>query len=73
MCFTACHWARLNRIVYGASISDAAAAGFNELRVGDADLKRLGNSPVELMGGILKEQTTELLRSWLHCARRQAY
>src|SRR5437660_8349500 len=31
MCLSAIHWAKIERVVYGASIADAAAAGFSEL------------------------------------------
>jgi len=33
MCFSACHWARIDKIVYGAEIKDAKKAGFNEMEV----------------------------------------
>src|SRR5262245_14130760 len=33
MCLAAIHWAKIGRVVYGASIADAAAGGFTELRV----------------------------------------
>src|SRR3712207_8990119 len=48
MCFSACHWARVARIVYGASIADAAAFGFNELPVSNARLKRSEEHTSEL-------------------------
>jgi tRNA(Arg) A34 adenosine deaminase TadA len=30
MCLAACHWARLDRVFYGASAADAARAGFDD-------------------------------------------
>ncbi len=33
MCFSACHWARISKIVYGARIEDAKQAGFNEIKI----------------------------------------
>jgi tRNA(Arg) A34 adenosine deaminase TadA len=30
MCLAACHWARLERVFYGASAADAARAGFDD-------------------------------------------
>ncbi|MDB5357253.1 MAG: tRNA-specific adenosine deaminase [Phycisphaerales bacterium] len=62
MCFTACHWARLDRIVYGADIADAKAAGFSELTVSNAQLKREGGSPIEIVPGFLREEAVELFR-----------
>ena len=38
MCLSAIHWAKIDRVVYGATIADAATAGFNELKF---DAKRL--------------------------------
>ena len=43
MCFSAIHWARIKKIVYGTTTADAARIGFNELRIADALLK--GRSP----------------------------
>ena len=73
MCFSACHWARLDRIVYGADIADAKAAGFNELAVSDADLKRLGGSPIEVVGGLLRDECIDLFRQWRANPARRAY
>ncbi|MGZ4786886.1 MAG: nucleoside deaminase [Terriglobales bacterium] len=38
MCLSAIHWSKIDRVVYGATIADAASAGFNELKF---DAKRL--------------------------------
>ena len=73
MCFSACHWARLDAIVYGADIADARAAGFNELAVSDADLKRLGGSRVEIVGGRLRDECLDLFRQWQASPARRAY
>ena len=64
MCFSAIHWARIGRIVYGASIADARTAGFNELPISNADLKRLGGSPVEVVGGVLRDECRAQFRRW---------
>jgi tRNA(Arg) A34 adenosine deaminase TadA len=72
MCFSACHWGRLERIVYGAAIADAAAAGFNELSVSNFDLKRLGRSPVQIVPDLLKDECRELFQIWLrHLGHRR--
>ena len=73
MCFSACHWARLDAIVYGADIADARAAGFNELAVSDADLKRLGGSPILVLGGRLRAECLDLFRQWQANPERRAY
>ena len=62
MCFSACHWARISTIVYGARIEDARASGFHELPIGNTEMKKLGGSPVEIVGDFLKEEAVVLFR-----------
>lgn len=64
MCFSACHWAKLTRIVYGAQIADAQIAGFSELTLSNQDLKRLGHSPIEIVSGVLREECAQLFTLW---------
>ena len=59
--------------MYGADIADAKAAGFNELAVSDADLKRLGGSPIEVVGGLLRDECVDLFRQWRANPARRAY
>src|SRR6516162_9160673 len=40
MCLAAIHWAKIERVVFGATIADAAEAGFCELHVGAVELAR---------------------------------
>ena len=60
MCFCACHWAKISNIYFGASISDAQKAGFHELPISDKKLDELGNSPLEVFPGVMKEECLEL-------------
>lgn len=64
MCFTAIHWARIKRIVYGCSIEDAASFGFNELPVSNQHLKEAGQSDVEIVPGICREECLALFKRW---------
>ena len=64
MCFSAIHWARIDRIVYGAEIADAVKAGFNELTVSNKELKQLGGSLVEITSGCLRQECADLFRLW---------
>ncbi len=73
MCFSAIHWARIDRIVYGASIGDAQAAGFNELPISNQQLKQLGHAPVHVEGGCRREQCVELFHRWQGRADHRAY
>jgi tRNA(Arg) A34 adenosine deaminase TadA len=65
MCAAAIHWARLSRLIYGASIKDAKDAGFNELSVSCENLYRLGGSRVEVWSGALREECKELFQDWM--------
>ncbi len=64
MCFSSIHWARIGRIVYGASISDARAAGFSELGISNFEMKRLGGATVEIVAGFLGAEAGELFKRW---------
>jgi tRNA(Arg) A34 adenosine deaminase TadA len=73
MCMSALHWARIEVVYFGATIADAAAAGFNELRLSAQDCLRLGQSPVKLVSGVLAQQCRELFADWLASPHRRAY
>jgi tRNA(Arg) A34 adenosine deaminase TadA len=48
MCLSACHWAQLDRIVYGAPIAAAVKAGFNELTIPATDMVKRGGSNLKV-------------------------
>jgi len=73
MCFSACHWARISRIVYGATIDDARQAGFNELRIQAVVMKELGHSATIVEGGVLASEAKDLFRRWLEMRTGRAY
>jgi tRNA(Arg) A34 adenosine deaminase TadA len=73
MCFSACHWAKLDRIVYGASIADAKGAGFNELAVSNEELKQLGGSQIAITPAVLLDDCQQLFANWRKRAGRRAY
>jgi len=60
MCLSAIHWAKIDRVVYGAAIADAATAGFSELRVPARELARMGGSRLVVEGGLLEEECRAL-------------
>jgi tRNA(Arg) A34 adenosine deaminase TadA len=64
MCFAAAHWARIGTIYFGARIEDAAAFGFNELRISNETMKRESGSPVVLVPDFAREDCVELFRRW---------
>jgi len=73
MCFSAIHWARIRRIVYGASIADAQAAGFNELVISNESMKNSGRSPVLVEPGCLREECVALFSEWKSSGRARTY
>lgn len=64
MCMAALHWARVDTVFYGATIDDARAVGFNELRLPAADVLRFGGSHVRLVPGVLADECRELFSMW---------
>lgn len=73
MCMAAIHWARLDRLVYGAGIADAADAGFHELAVPARTLATMGKSPVRVEDGCLEAECRALFAEWKQAARGAAY
>jgi guanine deaminase len=73
MCMAALHWARVDTVYFGASIDDAAAAGFNELRLPARELLEKGSSRVRLEGGVGAEACRQLFAEWLARPDRTAY
>ena len=64
MCFSAIHWARIERIAFGAAIADARTAGFSELTISNAVMKKQGGSPVTIEGELLHDECVALFREW---------
>lgn len=73
MCMAALHWARVDTVYYGASIADAAGAGFNELQLPAKKLLEIGGSKVRLVPGVLPEECRELFAQWLADEKRRVY
>jgi len=73
MCFSACHWARISEIIYGADIDDAKHFGFHELKISNVILKRLGKTKVKIQKHFLCEENLDLFRLWKKSDKRKAY
>ena len=63
MCFTACHNARVSRIVYGASLADSPHAGRRGRTISSSQMKELLESPIRLIGGFLRDEAMQLFKS----------
>ncbi|MGH9600802.1 MAG: nucleoside deaminase [Terriglobales bacterium] len=70
MCLSAIHWAKLDRVVFAATIEDAAAAGFSELRVSAKELARMGGSPLVVEVAASREEGRTLFDLWRQAGGR---
>jgi guanine deaminase len=73
MCLSAIHWAKIDRVVFGAAIADAAAAGFKELYVDAKVLAAMGKSPLIVESGLLREECADLFSQWLKSGKARPY
>jgi tRNA(Arg) A34 adenosine deaminase TadA len=73
MCFSAIHWAKIDRVVYGASINDAKNAGFNELSISNKSMKKLGKSRVKIAKRVLKNRNRTLFDIWKNSPKSKSY
>ena len=73
MCFAAIHWARIDRLIYGTAIIDAARLGFHELTLSNRQMQELGRSPVAIYPGFLAGECRQLLDDWARMPGRQVY
>ncbi len=73
MCFSACHWAGIEKIYFGASIRDAKMAGFNELCISSRLMKSSGKSRVQVFGGLLRDENAQFLRAWALGKNKKTY
>ena len=73
MCFSACHWARISKIVYGANIRDALHSGFHELEISNAQLKQLSGSPVEIVSDFLRDEAVALFQLFDRQSNKRTY
>jgi len=64
MCFTACVWAKVGRIVYACRIEDAERAGIGQVPISSARMNQLGQSGIELVGDVLREESLKLFEAW---------
>ena len=64
MCFSAVHWAQIDRIVYGATVEDAKSYGFNELQISNAVMKQVSGSKIDVTPNFMRDEALELFRYW---------
>jgi len=73
MCMAALHWARVEVVYFGAAISDAKAAGFNELDLNAEALVRTAGSRVRIVPSLLADECQALFEEWRSQENAQPY
>ena len=73
MCFSAIHWARLAKVIFGTSIGDVQKRGFNELSISSKKMKRDGRSRVRIIAGFMKKECLALLDDWDRKTGKKTY
>jgi tRNA(Arg) A34 adenosine deaminase TadA len=73
MCLAASHWARVTRIVYGATIADAQKAGFNELTVSARTMITEGGSHMRIDSDCCREECAGLFELFLTSGKAKTY
>jgi len=64
MCFSAIHWAKISRIVFGTRIKDAKKIGFSEIPLTNRRLRQEGRVPIKIKGNVLRKENLALLDEW---------
>lgn len=72
MCFSAIHWAGIDKIYFGTTTNDVKKF-FNELTISDATLKRLGKSKVALKPNFMRKECNLLLEEWGNLKKKPTY
>jgi len=73
MCFAAIHWARINTIVYGSSVSGARKIGFNELDITNRKMKAACKATVKIRRSTLAGECDKLFEDWARLPRKIVY
>jgi tRNA(Arg) A34 adenosine deaminase TadA len=64
MCLAASHWARVSRVVFGASIADAESSGFREMPIPALTLASMGKAQMQFDAGVLRDECVSLFAEW---------
>jgi guanine deaminase len=73
MCFSAIHWAGIDKIVFGCRISDAKKAGFNELTISNKQMKKIGKSKVKVVGDFLRTDNLKVFEEFRKFKGKKVY
>ena len=64
MCLMACYWARIERVVYGATLADSNRAGWRELDISGKLAKRIVGNKVKLTGKVMQKECAVILKEF---------
>jgi len=73
MCFSACHWARISRIVFGCAIKDAKNFGFNEMAVSNLKLKKIIKSKIAITSKVALKENIAIFKFWHNQSKAKVY
>jgi len=73
MCLAATHWANVDRLRFGATIADAASAGFREMPIPAARMVAMGASRLQVESGLLTDECRALFDEWKRGGQAHAY
>ncbi len=73
MCFSAIHWSKIDKIIYGTAIGDVVELGFNELNISNEQMKLMGKTSVEIFKNFMYEDCFRLLKDWKDLKNKKAY
>jgi tRNA(Arg) A34 adenosine deaminase TadA len=71
MCFSACFWAKLDKIVYGSRIEDAERMGIRQMPITSLNMKHASRSKIEIVGDVLRTDNVELFKQWAQTVSRR--
>jgi len=60
-------------IVYGTRIEDAKKLGFSELTISNKEMKKFGNSQIEIVGDFLRDENLKLFELWYNQENKRVY
>jgi tRNA(Arg) A34 adenosine deaminase TadA len=64
MCYSAAHWAKISRIIFGARIEDARNAGFNELPIPAEMLNKLNPKSIDIITEFYADECRQIFDIW---------
>ena len=71
MCFSACVWAKIDRIVFASRIEDAERLGIRQIPITSAMMKQSSRAAIEILGDVLHGESVDLFKDLTRTRRRR--